>query len=152
MSSKVWIVILTFPFVSLAADDDWGNLDRLRAGTRIHVVQIDKKTVDGQFVHSTPEVLTVRADQTEVNLEKGRVVRISRNSTGHRVRNMVLLGVAGAVAGAGATLFGVACAETDNGCFNAKIAPVVGGAAGAGLGAVLPASTVVYRVKKLPKP
>lgn len=137
-----------------AADSDWSNLSRdLKNGDRIDVVQSNMKSLSGAFRSATADQLTVAVDGAgEQAISKQNVVRVSVHQGSHRVRNAILLGVAGAIAGAGATRFGVACAETNDGCRNAALAPFAGGAAGAAIGALIPSTSkrVVYRVDKKP--
>jgi hypothetical protein len=137
-----------------AADSDWSNLSReLKTGDRIDVVRSNMKSLSGQFRSATSDQLTVTVDGAgEQAINKQDVMRVSVHKGSHRLRNAILLGVVGAVAGAGAGRFGVGCAESNNGCRNAALAPIGGGAVGAAIGALIPSSAkhVVYRADKKP--
>lgn len=137
----------------IAADSsDWSALsNELKTGNRIDIVQTNKSTASGIFQSVSPDRIVLREDAGDRTIAKDAVVRISARGRPHRVLNSVLLGAVGGVAGAGIMRFGIACAETNDGCRNAKLASVGGAAAGAVIGAMLPGgSKVVYRVAKLP--
>jgi hypothetical protein len=135
----------------VAAEGDWSSLSQLKAGDRIHVVQTNKTTVSGQFRSSSADNLVIQSDGADQAIPRNSVVRVSLKTNPHRVRNGIILGVVGGLAGAGAMRFGIACAETNDGCTNTKIAAVGGAAGGAAIGALLPGgSTTIYRVKSLP--
>lgn len=134
------------------AEDDWANLAQLKAGDRVAVVNTSMATANGEFRASGADSLTVAVDGQERRFERTAVVRVSRLGHAHRVRNAVILGAAGGVAGAAAFRFGNGCAETNDGCRNAAMASIGGAGAGAALGALLPARPhVVYRVSSLPR-
>lgn len=150
MHTVLFLVLASFA----AADNDWSNLSRdLKIGDRIDVVQSNMKSLSGVFRSATADQLTVAIDGAgEQAISKQNVIRVSVHQGSHRLRNAILLGVVGAIAGAGATRFGAACAETNDGCRNAALAPIAGGAAGAAIGALIPSSArhVVYRADKKP--
>jgi hypothetical protein len=137
----------------IAADsNDWAVLSReLKTGDRIDVVQTSMATARGTFQIVSPDGIVIHEDAGDRTIAKDAVVRISVRDRSHRVLNGVLLGAVGGVAGAGIMRFGISCAETNDGCRNVKLATFGGAAAGAVIGAMLPAgSKVVYRVAKLP--
>ncbi len=135
----------------LADESDWSALSRLKAGDRVHVVQVNKTTVSGHYRNNSADNLVIESEGAEQAIPKNAVVRVSLKTNPHRVRNGIILGIVGGLAGAGAMRFGLACAETDDGCNNTKLAAVGGAAGGAAIGALLPGgSTVIYRVTSIP--
>ena len=130
----------------MADTDDWGRVKSLSKGTNLTVIQSDMKSVRGALDATSDDEIVVAG----ATIPKGRVVRISSHKGSHRVVNAVVLGVAGGLIGGAATRFGVACAETNDGCLNAKLAAFGGAAGGAAIGALLLKDTVeIYRVKKI---
>ncbi len=135
----------------LAGEADWSELSRLKPGDRIHVVQVNQSSVSGSFRSTSADNLVIESGGADQAIPKNSVVRVSVKTNPHRIRNGVILGVVGGLVGAGAMRFGVACAETNDGCNNAMLASIGGAAGGAAIGAVLPGgSTTIYRVKTLP--
>ena len=136
-------------FLAAAASDDWKNLDRLKAGEEIDVVQTSMGTTSGHYRSHSADSLAIESGGAEKSFPKAAVVRVSRKDKSHRVANGVVLGFVVALVGAGAMRFGIACAETDDGCRNTKLATVFGGAAGAAIGAMLPAwPELIYRARR----
>ena len=143
------VAVLPLP----GADDDWDNLKVLRAGDRVEVIEKTGKRISGKFVNNSTSALTVDVAGVQRSLESNTVVRVSRLGRSHRVRNAILLGIAGAAVGAGAKKFGAACNESDTGCRDAMLAAVIGGAAGAAVGAlILPRPETIYRVRQVGRP
>jgi len=143
------LFLLTFlPVFAEYHPDDWGRVKRLAPGTQVTVVQSDMKSFRGPVRATSDNEIVVSSAGADVTVPKDRVVRITSNRPIHRVRNAVLLGVAGGVVGAAIARFGVACAETNDGCRNAALAAIGGAAGGATLGALLPDNTEVYRIPK----
>lgn len=137
------LVALIFPV--FADSDDWGRVKTLATGEKVTVIQSDMKSMRGALDAASDQEIVVAG----VTIPKSRVVRVSSHKRGRRVSNAVLLGLVGGLAGAAATRFGVACAETNDGCRNAALAAIGGAAGGAAIGALaLPDTVEVYRIKK----
>lgn len=144
----ITLLLLFLPIALLAADQDWTNLDRLKTGDEINVVQTSMGTTTGSYRSHSADTLLVTVGGAEKSFARSAVVRVSRKGKSHRVRNAVLLGAVGAVVGAGIMRFGIACAETNDGCRNTKLATVLGGAAGAAGGALIPVrDELIYRAR-----
>ena len=138
------MISVLFTLALFAAADDWGRLQALRTGSKVTVVQVDRKSLTGKLAAVSSEEIVV--DSTTI--PKARVVRVSTFKGTRRASNAVVLGIVGGLIGAGITRFGVACAETNDGCQNAALAAIGGTAGGAAIGAfALPAMMEVYRVK-----
>ena len=148
MSHGRWFVAATLMaafFPLFAESDDWARVKALAKGTNVTVVQSDMKSMRGVVDAASDEQIIVDG----VTILKARVVRISSHKSSRRVSNAVLLGVVGGLIGAGAMRFGVACAETNDGCRNAVLATIGGAAGGAAIGALAFSDMVeVYRIPK----
>ena len=139
MSSRLKIVgllLLAAVQAGFAQDtSQWSSVQSLRKGGRIGVIQANRKRVEGRFESATDARITLRADQ-EITLEKAEVVRVYRPARHGRVFGAVLGGAIGVAAGGvtDATLGQYFRNETGG---TAKgVITVIGGAAGAGIGAV----------------
>ena len=139
------MLALSFALVlTLADSDDWSRVKALAAGADVTVIQSDMKSARGALDAASDNEIVVAG----VAIARDRIVRISLHTTRHRVVNAVLLGVVGGLIGGAATRFGVACAETNDGCRNSALFAIAGGAGGAALGALaVPDTSEVYRVK-----
>ncbi len=148
---KILILSLASCWALCAAENDWANLSReLKSGDRIHIVLTSKASIDGLFRSASNDSIAITAaGATDRTIPKAEVVRVSLEGRAHRLRNGILLGIAGGLVGAGATRFGAACAETNDGCRNAALASILGAAGGAVIGALIPARMrVIYRAPK----
>jgi hypothetical protein len=76
----------------------WSNLQGLRKGDRIGVIQTNQRRVEGRFESATDSRITLRADR-EISLEKGEVARVYRPARHGRVFGAVLGGAIGVAAG-----------------------------------------------------
>ena len=132
---------------AFAASDDWSRVQALRPGTKVTVVQSDMKSWRGALRAASSSEMIVESAGTDVTIPRDRVVRVTRHKRSRRVTNALVLALAGGLIGAGATRFGLACAETNDGCRNAALASYGGVAAGAALGAALPDTFEVYRIR-----
>jgi hypothetical protein len=76
----------------------WSNLQTLRAGDRIGIVQSNQKRIEGRFESATESRITLRADQP-VSIEKSEVVRVYRPARHGRIFGLVVGGAIGVAAG-----------------------------------------------------
>ena len=150
------ILILVF-FLGLPAalgaqtqQGSWSNLNRLKAGQGIEVIESSMKRHAGKFVTVTDELLTLKENGSDVSVKREDVARVS-TSSGHKRGEHALIGlVVGGLAGAG---IGAASGSGSNTGFlggssrgiGALVGVVIGAPSGALVGAVLPAHTTVYR-------
>ena len=154
MVYRAWLVavaLIRAGIPAFAGSDDWGHVKALAVGSNVTVIQTDMKSQRGPLRAASDEEIIVGSSGggSDVTIPKARVVRISRHRATHRVTNAVVFGVLGGVIGAGITRFGVACAETNDGCRNAALAAIGGAAGGAVTGALaLPDTAEVYRIRK----
>lgn len=126
--------------------DSWDKLNRLRAGEKITVVDSQAASHRGDFVSFSNDRILLRANGAEVPIERANVLRVVSNQP-RRLRNIAIgaaIGV-GVGVGIGIPIWIVEGATA----FPGALAPLIGGGAGAGLGAAVPlGSRTIYKVKK----
>jgi hypothetical protein len=130
----------------------WSDLNGLRAGQGIEVIEASMKSHSGEFVTVTDGFITVKEHGSTVSVKREDVVRVSTGSGPKRGAHAVIGMVAGA--GIGAAIGAIAADRSGSGWFAWKGAPgigalvgvVIGAPTGAAVGAVLPAHTTIYRV------
>lgn len=85
---------------ALCAEDagQWSNVQTLRKGDRIGIIQANQKRVEGRFESATDSRITLQADR-EISLEKSEVVRVYKPARHGRVFGAVLGGAIGLAAG-----------------------------------------------------
>ncbi len=141
-----------------SGESDWGNLQQLRAGQRIEVVDTNLKKLKGTFLSFSEEAISLRVKKEKVAVQREEVFRVSLRKKSKRLRN-VLIGMA-IGAGAGAALAAaensrtcgdqplVSCFDLDFGAITYAVLVPVGGAVGAGVGAAFPPGyQTIYRAK-----
>ena len=133
---------------------DWNNLQQLRAGQRIEVVDTNLKKYKGTFLSFSEEAISLRVGKDEVGVQREDVFRVSLRKKSKRLRNALI----GLAIGAGA---GVAAAEisiraSEPGFFSERdfwqvpyvVLVSAGIAVGAGVGAAFPPGyQTIYRAK-----
>jgi hypothetical protein len=146
-------LILTLLFCSAGVlraqqHGSWSDLNGLKAGQGIEVIDSGMKRHAGEFVAVTDEALTLKQKDAEVSLKRGEVVRVS-TSSGSRRGEHALIGLAvGGVIGAG---IGAASGSStgflggSSRGIAALVGIVIGAPSGALVGAALPAHTTIYR-------
>ena len=141
------VLILVF-FLGLPAalgaqtqQGSWSNLNRLKAGQGIEVIESSMKRHAGKFVTVTDELLTLKENGSDVSVKREDVARVSTSSGPKRGEHALIGLVVGGVVGAG---IGVASGSSARG-IGALVGVVIGAPSGALVGAVLPAHTTVYR-------
>ena len=139
---RITCLLLLAVYAGFAQDtSQWSNVQSLRKGDRIGVIQANQKRVEGRFESATDARLTLRADQ-EIVLERADVVRVYRPARHSRAFGAVLGGAIGvAVGGVTDATLGQYFRNETGGTAKGVIT-VIGGAAGAGIGA---AGTGGYR-------
>jgi hypothetical protein len=135
---------------SRGRSSSWDNLKSLTPGQVIRLVLNDAKSYQGKFVSLRDDGITLRQAAGEETLARKDILRVSQTiGQNHRVRNVVI----GTAIGAGAGLViglgpyfvkrnctegpAFECASPPN-LHRMSILTPVGGAAGAGIGAVAP--------------
>ena len=126
----------------------WSNLNRLKVGQGIEVIESGLKRHGGKFVTVTDELLTLRENGSDVSVKREDVLRVSTFSGPKRGEHALIGLVAGGAIGAG-----IGAASGSNTGFLggssrgicALVGIVIGAPSGAIVGAVLPAHTTLYR-------
>ncbi len=140
------VLILVF-FLGLPAalgaqtqQGSWSNLNRLKAGQGIEVIESSMKRHAGKFVTVTDELLTLKENGSDVSVKREDVARVSTSSGPKRGEHALIGLVVGGVVGAG-----IGAASGSLRGIGALVGVVIGAPSGAVVGAVLPAHTTVYR-------
>jgi hypothetical protein len=126
----------------------WSDLDGLKVGQGIDVIERSMKSHGGTFVSVTDEVITLREKDSDVSVKRENVARVSTASGARRGEHAVIGLVAGGLIGAAV---GAASGSSTGflGGSSRGIAALVGVAigapSGAAVGACIPAHTTIYR-------
>jgi hypothetical protein len=145
----IGLILLAGAAPAQDAEQSWDNLQALRAGERVQVVDQTLRSREGAFVRASADAIIVRVGQNEETIPRVDVLRVTSRERSKRGRN-VLIGLAiGAGVGAGVGL-GVLAATGGSDFPGEVLGPSVGvgAAAGAGLGAALPGHATLYRVER----
>ena len=126
----------------------WSNLNRLKPGQKIEVIDSSMKQHVGKFVTVTDELLTVKENGSDVSVRREDIIRVSMSSGTKRGERALIGFVGGGALGAG-----IGAASGSNTGFlggssrgiAALVGIVIGAPSGAIVGAVLPAHATVYR-------
>jgi hypothetical protein len=126
----------------------WSNLNRLKAGQGIEVIESSLKRRAGKFVTVTDELLTIKENGSDVSVKREDVVRVTTSSVPKRGEHALIGLVVGGAIGAGigaasGSKTGFLGGSSRGIC--ALVGIVIGAPSGAIVGAVLPANTTVYR-------
>jgi hypothetical protein len=144
------VLLLGLP-IALGAQtqqDSWSNLNRLKAGQRIEVVESSLKRHAGKFAAFTDKLLILKENGSDVSVKREDVARVSTSSGAKRGEHAMIGLVIGGAIGAG---IGAASGSStgflggSSRGIAAFVGIVIGGPSGALVGAVLPAHTTVYR-------
>ncbi len=158
-TANLWILPMLMAIISVSlraqqpGKDSWDNLNRLQAGQKIQVVQMDMKSLKGRFIVVSEEAISLRIKKDEVGVPRVNVLRVSSLDRSKRKRN-ILLGLAIGAGGGMLAGAGVASAAVgfDEGQGSNPAATIVGFlAAGADAGVAVGASSgyrTIYRVKR----
>jgi len=136
------------PLKAQTEKGSWSDLNGLRSGQGIEVIDTTMKRYAGEFVSVTDEFLTLKEKNNDVPLKRDTVVRVSTSSGPKRGAHAAIGLVAGAAIGAGIG----AAAGSNHGFLGgssrgiaALVGLAIGGVSGTAVGALLPAHTTIYR-------
>ncbi len=144
--------LLLFPIVTTAqtAEGSWENLNQLRVGQKIELVETNLKKLKGTFLSFSEEAISLRVGKDEVGVPRVNVLRVGSLDQSKRKRNIVLGVALGAGLGVAAGI-GLSYAWFDEGDQAKAVALIVGCSAGgaAALGAMGASSgyQTIYRAK-----
>jgi hypothetical protein len=150
LTGSVFLILL-LPLLASAQDagNSWDNLNQLRAGQKIEVVDMKMKSVVGKFVSSSDDAITIQKDGDTVSLPRPDVYRVSSREDSKRGRNMLTGLAVGAGAGLaiGAALDARVNYESDECCMGMAIVTPIGAGVGFGLGAASHGYRTIYRAE-----
>lgn len=150
----ILMLLLGFPATVCAqkAKDSWSNLNGLKPGQGIEVIESSMMHHSGRFVTVTDEMLSLQEKGSQVSIKREDIVRVSTSSGPRRGEHALIGLVVGG--GTGAAIGAIAANHSSgSGWFVWKASPgigalvgiVIGAPSGALVGAVIPAHTTVYR-------
>lgn len=126
----------------------WSDLNRLKAGQGIEVIDSSLKHHSGEFIDVTDEVFTFQEGGSDLSIKREDVVRVSTSSAPrrgeHAVIGLVIGGAIGAGIGAAAGSAHGFLGGSSRG-ITALVGIAIGAPSGALVGAAIPARTTVYR-------
>ena len=128
---------------------DWNNLQQLRVGQKIEVVDTNLKKLKGTFLSFSDEAISLRVGKDEVGVQRPKVFRVSAREHSKRLRN-TLIGL-GIGAAAGAVVGAAAVAGKPRQAGERRLSMVIGTLIGSGVGTVVgaafPGYQTIYRAK-----
>jgi hypothetical protein len=144
------LVLIPLPSSAQTARDSWENLQQLRPGQKIEVVDMQLKSRQGTFASYSAEAISLRVKNNEVTVPRADVLRVSSREDSKRARNMLIGLAIGAGVGVaiGAAMDARVNYETGECCMGVAFLAPIGAGAGFGLGAAFPGYRTVYRAKK----
>ncbi len=125
------------------SEGSWDNINQLRAGQKIQVVQMNLKSQEGKFLGSSETSITLNAAGDEVTIPREDVMRVTLQERPKRLRNALIGAAIGA--GAGFALGYAVSAKEAGGEVELLSVALLATAAGAGAGASLPSYPTLYR-------
>ena len=139
---------LATEFSAQTQNGAWSNLNHLKAGQEIEVIESSMKRHAGEFVTVTDELLTLKEKGSDISVKRDGVVRVSTSSGSkrgeHALIGLIVGGGIGAAIGAASGSSTGFLGGSSRG-IAALVGTVIGAPSGAAVGAVLPAHAIVYR-------
>ncbi len=132
-----------------AADENgWSNLQQVRVGQKIEVVDTNLKKLKGTFLSFSEEAISLRVGKDEVGVRRGDILRVSLRGKPKRWQSALVGMAIGAGAGLAIGASRRECGSDDAAC--KLIGTVIGAGAGTGVGAAVPfvpSYRTIYRAK-----
>ncbi len=152
LSLVILPILVTMVSIPLCAQQrpkqSWDNLNRLQAGQKIQVVQMNMKSLKGNFLGFSDEMISLRVKNDEVAVPREEVLRVSLRGKPKRGRNaLLLMGVGAGVGAISGAAVGAGFHEAgETGVFILVFTPI-GAGVGAAVGAVAPFASyeTIYR-------
>jgi hypothetical protein len=145
----LFLLILPASLRAQKPQDSWSNLNRLKAGQGIEVIDFSMKRHSGRFVSLTDESVSLQEKGSDVLIKREDIVRVSTGSGPRRGEHALIGLVVGGAIGAG---LGAAAGSAhgflggSSRGITALVGIAIGAPSGALVGAGIPARTTVYRV------
>ncbi len=141
------------PQASAADEANWSNLQQVRVGQKIEVVDTNLKKHKGTFLSFSDEAISLRVGKDEVGVQRPSVFRVSLRGKSKRSTSALVGAAIGALAGVGvgalaATRYGSGDPRSES--FIVFLGTAIGAGAGAGVGAAVPfvgGYRTIYRAK-----
>ena len=131
-----------------ADEANWDNLQQLRVGQKIEVVDTNLKKLKGTFLSFSDEAISLRVGKDEVGVQRPNAFRVSSREHSKRLRNTLIgLAIGGGI-GVAVGAIGDARSGESGEHVGAYAFGLLGSGIGAGLGAALPSHQTIYKVKK----
>ena len=138
------LLVLLWLIPAQAQQSRWENLNQLRQGSKVQVVEQSLKCNSGKFVSFSEEDITLEVQGKEIVIARQQVYRVSISGKNRKRNTLIGTGV-GAAVGTGIAL---AILEREPGFHSAAAGAVFGWTGvGAGVGALMPAAREVYRAE-----
>ena len=142
------LFLFSAALVAQTPHGSWSDLNGLKAGRGIEVIESSRKSHTGKFVTVTDEFLSLKEHGTDVTIKREDIVRVSTSSAPKRGAHAVIGFVIGGVVGAGVgALFGSShgfLGGSSRG-IAALVGLVIGAPSGAAVGALVPGHTTIYQ-------
>ena len=136
------------PSSATTDESDWSNLQQLRIGQEIEVVDTNLKKHKGTFLSLSEEAISLRVGKDKVAVKRPNVFRVSSREHSKRLRNTLIgLAIGGGI-GVAVGAIGDARSGESGEHVGAAVFGLLGSGIGAGLGAALPSHQTIYKVKK----
>lgn len=150
MRASAWAIAVLTLFLTCtavqAAQDSWEDLRQLQAGQKIQIVDMNLKSLKGRFVGLLGESISLRTRKKgDVTIERAKVFRVTDLQRSKRGRKALLGLLIGGATGAG---IGAAKSSDVPAPLGALIVFGWFGGMGAGLGALAPSHSTIYRAKQ----
>lgn len=148
------ICVLAIPCVSPSQSkrSAWENLDSLRPGQKIQVVDSNSARHSGTFSGVSDDAIRLQSANGEETIQRVSVKRVVLRDNGHRTRNALIGAAIGAGAGAAIGPIGhhQGSSQNPNGTLikpgqAAAAGTVIGGVLGGVVGALLPSRSPLYQ-------
>ena len=149
------ICVLGLSCASLAQTNQafWANLNTLRPGQKIQIVDATSKKHSGTLLNISGTAISFKDLAGEQTLQKEDIRSVKLMENNHRLRNTLIVGGVGAGVGAGIGAATHKSCSSQSFCFDiggkaipAAIGAVAGGLGGAVIGALLPVHSTIYSV------
>ncbi len=157
LSLLILPLLLSMFSVSLPAQEtgehSWENLQQVRVGQKIEVVDTNLKKLKGTFLSFSGEAISLRVGKDEVGVQRPNVLRVSLRGRPKRSTSAIVGAAIGALVGVGvgalaATRYGSGDPGSES--FIVFLGTTIGAGAGAGVGAAVPfvpSYRTIYRAK-----
>ena len=141
-SALVIVVLLSGNCFGASKDKTrWENLEDLKRGQKIQVIQWNSVTFEGKFKSFSADAVTFEVKKMDLVIQRKDIRRVAR-ARSRGTHALIGLGI-----GAGAGLIGIGTVKGDGVYTAAALLPVFAGG-GAAVGAAMPTKSVIYELAK----